>query len=202
MTDPVTGVSKGYGFVRFSLEADLQSCPGRDAGRCVLAPPTVSHPGVLCVLAQRHPRTSGPGPALAGPNGPIDPHQQHLQMPRPHNPAQSAGPSFLHGGAPSGGSGARSEVVSPQPHIRQQSSPTNPASLVSPISPIDGVGNGNMPVNSSVHSMRLPGQQRRRWSAGLITCCMLRSHTPSSAPPPPQQQQPGACERQSRRQRG
>ncbi|TKY89202.1 hypothetical protein EX895_001733 [Sporisorium graminicola] len=190
MTDPVTGVSKGYGFVRFALEADCNRALVEMQG-VVVSPANGLSPGRPLRVSTATPKNrGGPPPPLLGPNAPGDPSQQHLQMPRPHNPAQSAGPSFLYGGAPGvGGPGARSEVVSPQPHLRQQSSPTHPSSLVSPISPAspyEGVGGSNMPASFGPLYGGFPGNvvdgPRDASPAG-----MARSHTPSSAPATTQQ---------------
>lgn len=200
MTDPVTGVSKGYGFVRFALEADCNRALVEMQG-VVVSPANGLSPGRPLRVSTATPKNRGgaPPPPPLGLNVPGDPSQQHLQMPRPHNPTQNAGPSFLYGGAPgapgapgtpgAGGPGARSEVVSPQPHLRQQSSPTNPSSLVSPISPAspyEGAGSGKRPASFGPLYAGFPGNAgdgaRDSSPAG-----MPRSHTPSSAPPTMQQ---------------
>ncbi|SPO21610.1 related to NAM8 - meiotic recombination protein [Ustilago trichophora] len=190
MTDPVTGVSKGYGFVRFALEADCNRALVEMQG-VVVSPANGLSPGRPLRVSTATPKNRGMAPPL-GPNMPGDPNQQHLQMPRPHNAAQNASASFLYGGAPgAGGMGARPEVVSPQPHARQQSSPTNPSSLISPISPTspyEGPGSGNVPASFGPLYGGFTGNggdgTRDSSPAG-----MLRSHTPSSAPPVLQQQQ-------------
>lgn len=196
MTDPVTGVSKGYGFVRFALEADCNRALVEMQG-VVVSPANGLSPGRPLRVSTATPKNRGMAPP---PLGLGDPNQQHLQMPRPHNPAQNAGASFLYGGIPGAGGpgGARSEVVSPQPqppHIRQQSSPTNSSSLISPIapaSPYEGPGSAsgnNMPASFGPLYGGFPGHMgggdgtRDSSPAG-----MMRSHTPSSAPPSLQQQ--------------
>ncbi|GAC96974.1 mRNA binding post-transcriptional regulator [Pseudozyma hubeiensis SY62] len=196
MTDPITGVSKGYGFVRFSLEADCNRALVEMQG-VVVSPANGLSPGRPLRVSTATPKNRGTAPPSLqqplGPNMAGDPNQQPLQMPRPHNPAQNAGPSFLYNGASSGGPAIRSEVVSPQPHVRQQSSPTtHQASLVSPISPAspyDGPGgpsSGNGPASFGPLYGGFPGNggdgTRDSSPAG-----MMRSHTPSSAPPMMQQ---------------
>lgn len=194
MTDPVTGVSKGYGFVRFSLEADCNRALVEMQG-VVVSPANGLSPGRPLRVSTATPKNRTTAPPLIqqppGPNMASDLNQQHLQMPRPHHPAQNAGPSFLYGGAPGGGPGARSEVVSPQPHLRQQSSPTQPGSLVSPVSPaspydgsgaLGGPGSGNMPASFGPLYGGFPnngGDGAHDSSPAGV----LRSHTPSSAPP-------------------
>uniref|UniRef100_V5EVC9 RRM domain-containing protein n=1 Tax=Kalmanozyma brasiliensis (strain GHG001) TaxID=1365824 RepID=V5EVC9_KALBG len=192
MTDPVTGASKGYGFVRFSLEADCNRALVEMQG-VVVSPANGLSPGRPLRVSTATPKNRGPGPAPSGPNGQMDPHQQHLRMPTPHNPAHSVGPTFLYGGAQGGGSGARSEVVSPQPQTRQQSSPPNPTSVISPISPTspyDGPGSGSVSGSFGPLYGGFPsnGADSARDSS---PAGMPRSHTPSSAPPIPPQQQGG-----------
>ncbi|CBQ70682.1 related to NAM8-meiotic recombination protein [Sporisorium reilianum SRZ2] len=191
MTDPVTGVSKGYGFVRFALEADCNRALVEMQG-VVVSPANGLSPGRPLRVSTATPKNRGGAPPLPlGPGAPGDPSQQHLQMPRPHNPAQHAGPSFLYGGAPGagGGPGARSEVVSPQPqpHLRQQSSPTNPSSLVSPISPASPYEGAGSAQNFGPLYGGFPGNVGDG-AHDLSPAGMLRSHTPSSAPPPLQQE--------------
>ncbi len=189
MTDPVTGASKGYGFVRFALEADCNRALVEMQG-VVVSPANGLSPGRPLRVSTATPKNRGTAPP-PGPNMPGDPNLQHLQMPRPHNAAQNANASFLYGGAagaPLSG-GSRSEAVSPQPHARQQSSPSNPASLVSPVSPVtpyDGPGGANMaasfgPLYGGFPSSSVDGT-RDSSPAG-----MLRSHTPTSAAPAHQQ---------------
>ncbi|KAJ1032749.1 hypothetical protein NDA16_000770 [Ustilago loliicola] len=209
MTDPVTGVSKGYGFVRFALEADCNRALVEMQG-VVVSPANGLSPGRPLRVSTATPKNKGmaPPPPL-GPNMPGDPNLQHLQMPRPHNPAQNVGASFLYGGAPGAGGpgGARSEVVSPPPppppHVRQQSSPTNSSSLISPIapaSPYDGPGSGggnnnnnnnNMPASFGPLYGGFPGHVGGGGTRDSSPAAMMRSQTPSSAAPSLQQQHGG-----------
>lgn len=201
MTDPVAGVSKGYGFVRFALEADCNRALVEMQG-VVVSPANGLSPGRPLRVSTATPKNRGMVPPP--PNMPGDPNQQHLQMPRPHNPAQNSSASFLYGGAATGVAGpggAPSEVVSPHPlpHVRQQSSPSNSSSLISPIppaSPYEGPGSSGVNIPNSFgplyggfpgHVVGVGGDGTRDSSPAA----MMRSQTPSSAPPPPLQQQGG-----------
>ncbi|KAI3475618.1 hypothetical protein L1887_62960 [Cichorium endivia] len=194
MTDPVTGVSKGYGFVRFALEADCNRALVEMQG-VVVSPANGLSPGRPLRVSTATPKNRGAPPPLPhGLQG--DPSTQHLQMPRPHNPAQNAGASFLYGGAGgASGMGARGEVVSPQPHSRHQSSPPDGIPLTSPISPASPYDGPNSAANSQGMMGPPLGQLYGSFPNGgggdgtrdSSPAGMLRSHTPSSAPPLPHQ---------------
>ncbi|PWZ03273.1 hypothetical protein BCV70DRAFT_14387 [Testicularia cyperi] len=208
MTDPVTGASKGYGFVRFTLETDCNRALVEMQG-VVVTPANGLSPGRPLRVSTATPKNRGGSSS----GGPADlsgaPHVNHLQMPRPHNPAQSASASFLYGGpnapggpaglgGPSGpgnaaanGANARLGLVSPPPvgphqPRHQQPSPSNLhgfMSPTSPTSPFDGPG-GNMYAQRSFGALHtgFPGLGQGSELPRGMSPSGARSHTPSSGP--------------------
>lgn len=193
MTDPVTNASKGYGFVRFNLEADCNRALVEMQG-VVVTPSNGMSPGRPLRVSTATPKNRSMPSS--------EPNNHHLQMPRPHNPAQTA-TSFLYAN-PNGNSASPSTTNTPlhqQPlpppqlphhHVQQQqlrtqqASPSQMPPFVSPTSPTSpfDAPNGGLPQQQPRPFLPMhagfPGPDMQHMGP-------QQSHTPPTAPSNSQQ---------------
>ncbi|EPQ28341.1 uncharacterized protein PFL1_04168 [Pseudozyma flocculosa PF-1] len=150
MTDPVTGASRGYGFVRFTREADCNRALIEMQG-VVISPANGLSPGRPLRVSTATPKSRNSPNSVASAS---DAHPHPLQMPKPHHAAAEESAAYLlqHGlyGR---------NIASPQPRMHPPPPPQQHmmhfASPLTPSSPFEAGLNGQQGL-AALHA-QLPG---------------------------------------------